>query len=69
MLRLATAPQHIPTQHGNKLPHNPFSLTICIYQKLSLYIYSHSYFDGIFNSIIIYRYAATTPRLQIRIEL
>ena len=50
-----------------KLPHNSFSLTICIYQEPT--IYSHSYFDNILNSIIIYRYAATIPRLQIRIEL
>jgi len=27
----------------SKLPHNQFSLTICIYQKLSLCIYSHSF--------------------------
>ena len=51
----------------SKVPHNPFDLTTCIYKKLLSCTYI--VFDSILNNIIIYRYAATTPRLQIPIEL
>jgi len=33
------------------------------------YKYSHSCFDSTLNSITMYRYAATTPRLQTPTEL